>query len=212
LTSEHGYKVIDQITELMMDKFIDGICNGNLKVLVIEGDPSVAVLEKAWSSIYQQYLDNMGDEEQKQSAKLITEINLLESRCNLVRLVVKRLRLQHSAEVIEDLKKVVAVDVVLDPADPDTYKKGLSRILSKCRRWELDIQGKKEELALLQPDSSEEKIDAIHFDKIIIRLSRHMKFKVNKFKTAVSEFCMMFSDMCTTERLMAAEMERLKNK
>lgn len=205
-------KLYLSITELTLDKFITCICDGNLSVLVKgdwyglqEGD-----IIDAWESLYAQYIDCIKDKEQQYITRLLKEINLLQTKLDLIQLIVTRLSIEHNQEILDELKKIIAVtgNFIID--DANSYLKDLERVVLNSKRLVVELENKKSEFEKLMPSSPAQKVDKQHFETVIIRVSKHMKFRVNKYEIMVSEFVAMIVDMRDTAEAMNRELNTLK--
>jgi hypothetical protein len=192
-------KVYDSIYVLTLDKFIDCICESKFEVLLRPGKKATTnQLEEAWLKIYEQYADNVQDSEQKYIARLSREINLLGTKLNLVNLIVGRLELEHNPDILAELKRILNVPGEFNPENMDQYRKDLQLTISLSKQLYMKMKEKEAELQRLMPTSQVGKIDRAHFDSLLIQLSKHFKFLVNRNQVFVSEFIAMMVDMRNT--------------
>lgn len=204
ILSEMLYLSID---ELPLQNFINCVCDEDLSSLVKSGNPPKEILTAVWNEIYEQYVIAIKDKEQAYIIRLNKEINALEFDLKLFNLCVRRLEIEHSDEVLEALKKVVPVSEKFNPNDLEQYKKDLNLAITRSKRLVIEIENKKGELSKITPKKGE-RMSKIEFDKVIIRVSKYMQYKIDKKTTTVSEFVQMVDDM----RQEADMIEKLKTK
>ena len=197
VATEASPNVYESIYVLTLDKFIDCLCDAKLKVLELPGKKaSPQELSTAWQKIYEQYAECVQDSEQKYMTRLTKEINLLGTKLNLVNLILDRLSTKHSPEVLSELKKILNVPGKFDPNDGAQYKKDLGLAVSLSKQLFVKMKEKEAELQRLMPTAQEAgRINRSHFDSLLIQLSKHLKFQVNRRQVFVSEFIAMMADM-----------------
>lgn len=185
------YRSIDT---LPLDRFITCVCDQDLSVLVISGTPTPNELLSAWNDIYDEYVAAVNDKEQQHILRLTKEINCLEFDFKLIGLCVTRLEIEHSDEVLGILKKLIPTNLKFNPADLEQYKKDLSLVISKSKRMIIEIENKRGELGKLAPEKGS-RVTRSEFDKVIVRASKFMAYKVDKKTTTVSEFVRIVDEM-----------------
>jgi len=198
------------ISDLPLDRFVTCVCDGDLSALIITGAPTEIELQAAWETIYEQYIDALKDKDQMYILKLTKQINALEFDIKLIQLCIKRLSVEHSPEVLSQLKKVISVPGKFNPEDAEQYAKDLSVAITRSKSLILDIENKKGELSRITPKNASEKMDRGSFDGLIVKISKYMHFRVDKKQTTVSEFVQMVVDMRETAESM--EMESITKK
>ena len=55
-------KLYENCNQLMLDRFIQIIVEGDLRLLIIEGDPSNEILKETWEYIYAEYTSLINDD------------------------------------------------------------------------------------------------------------------------------------------------------
>lgn len=194
LTGISSLKLYRSIDTLPLERFITCICDKDLTALVISGNATGEELVSAWNDIYDQYVIAVNDKEQQYILRLTKEINCLEFDYKLIGLCVTRLEIEHSEEVLGILKKLVPTNLKFNPADIEQYKKDLSLIISKSKRMIVEIENKRGELGRLAPEKGE-RVNRSEFDKMIVRASKYMQYKIDKKATTVSEFVQIIDEM-----------------
>lgn len=188
--------VYDSIYVLTLDRFIDCLCDNRLEALLI-GDKQVSTdqLETAWQKIYEQYADSVQDTEQKHISKLSREINTLGTKLNSVNLIVERLSVNYDPDILAELKRILNVPGSFDPNNREQYRRDLQLTISLSKQLFVRMKEKEAELHRLMPTRQAGKTDRGHFDTLLIQLSKHFKFQINRKQIVVSEFIAMMADM-----------------
>lgn len=194
LTGISSLKLYRSIDNLPLERFITCICDKDLSALVISGNATKEELVSAWNDIYDQYVIAVNDKEQQYILRLTKEINCLEFDHKLIGLCVTRLEIEHSDDVLQILKKLVPTNLKFNPADIEQYKKDLSLIISKSKRMIIEIENKRGELGRLAPEKGQG-VNRSEFDKMIVRASKYMQYKIDKKVTTVSEFVQIIDEM-----------------
>lgn len=193
-----SWKLYLRITNLPLDKFITCLCDDDLSPLIIDGHPSEEALQEAWEAIHEEYLEKMQDDEYSDIAELTKEINLLETKFNLIQTIVKLLEFMPFPFVINnigpELDKTLGFPVPLDPEDEVSYAHTLEGALGHGKRYWSEAQSLRMQLPPAD-DAAPKKVTREHFDQVIVSLSRFNKYKIVKHETTVSEYAAMVQDM-----------------
>lgn len=188
-------KLINSITDLMLDKFVICLCEKDLSPLIIEGNPSKKQLQDAWQKVYDEYCDALKTKQQKGMKNLVTEVTILQQRVFAIHACVFRLSIQHSDEIVLELKKWINVREKLKPDNKEQYEKDLQSILTRCQsKYEIELKQRAKELEESVPKENQ-KVDKWYFEKMIVQLQKHMGISINKFKTTVASFVFMMADL-----------------
>jgi hypothetical protein len=180
----------------MLDKFIVCLCEKDLSPLIIEGNPSKTELQDAWQKIYDEYADALKTKEQRGMKNLVTEVTILQQRVFAIHACVFRLSIQHSEEIVTELKKWINVREKLKPDNKEQYEKDLQSILTRCQsKYEIELKQRLKELDESLPKGETEKVDKWYFERMCVQLSKHMGISINKFKTTVASFVFMLADL-----------------
>jgi hypothetical protein len=191
--------VYGNIHVLTLDRFIDCLCDDRLEALLIPGKKAtVEQLKQAWQRVYEQYSDNVQDSEQKYMGRLSREINLLGTKLNLVNLIVERLELDHDPDILAELRRILNAPGQFNPENREQYKRDIQLTISLSKQLFMRMKEKEAELKRLMPTKQAGKIDRAHFDTLLIQLSKHFKFQINKNQVFVGEFIAMMMDMRNT--------------
>jgi exonuclease VII large subunit len=190
-TLNDKHKIVDSITELMLDKFIICLCDGDLSVL---GEGTEEELKAAWQKIYDEYSDALTTKEQRGTRRESIDVMILQQRVFAIEACVFRLSIQHSEEIVTELRKWITVKEKFDTSNPEQYQRDLQAIINRCKsRYEIDLRQRLTELEQRLPQT-EQKIDKWYFEKMIVQLQKTFG-QINKFKTTVANFVFMMADL-----------------
>lgn len=191
--------------DLPMSEFIRCMCDSDYTALVIEGSAEADHLAEAWQKIHQEYIALLGNSQDNYLLTLMMEVNRLYFRHLSITEAVKLLRAHRFDELVMMLKKE-GFNYPFNPNDPEEYRKDLNKVTNRAKSLLVELEQKKKQLELLQQNQSTGKIDREYFDKILITLSQHMGFKLEKDKTTVTEYIYTLKDYIShCERLKAKD-------
>jgi hypothetical protein len=181
------------------------MCDSDYTALVIEGSAEADHLAEAWQKIHQEYIALLGNSQDNYLLTLMMEVNRLYFRHLSITEAVKLLRAHRFDELVMMLKKE-GFNYPFNPNDPEEYRKDLNKVTNRAKSLLVELEQKKKQLELLQQNQSTGKIDREYFDKILITLSQHMGFKLEKDKTTVTEYIYTLKDYIShCERLKAKD-------
>lgn len=186
---------------------------GNMKVLIIDGEPSEAELLEAFEAIHEEYISLAGVQ-QSGDYILIKQIKYLRTRLESIGNFIKihRICLAQTGEpfhpAIKDLKKL-GHKLSWDPKNPDILKflKALEAIQRKERRTEAELLNKYRALEVMrQKEKAQEVTDKQSRTSFISLLNNLGKsgYQIDRDKTTMEDLAIMVKDYMT-------ELEMLKN-
>lgn len=191
--------------DLPIVRFIRCLCEGDYSALVIEGEADPGTLVEAWQNIHQEYITLMGNSQDNYLFTLMLEVNRLYFRHLSITEAVKLLGAHRFDELVMMLKKE-GFNYPFNPNDTEGYRKDLNKVVNRAKSLLVELEQKKKQLELLQQSQSTGKLDREYFDKILITLSQHMGFKLEKDKTTVTEYIYTLKDYIShCERLKAKD-------
>ncbi len=175
----------------------------NLYALIINGHPSIEELRSTWASILADYTDRLGTEEYKLYASCYKEITLLELTISQIEIlagggkdkngqpVPGLLSKCYSAELCEELNKLLRTQIVFNPEDQPSYQEALM----KCQRrtWSirvrLDLKRTQfEAIKKKQEGGAGQATGRDYFISVLIKLSDHARYPIQDSVT-VFEYC-----------------------
>jgi hypothetical protein len=192
--------IVDSITDLMLSDFIVCLTKQNYSCLAKGNiEATEEQLSSAWDNIYNQYIDETDDSEQKAYVNLSKEAAVLEIKIQIIQACIEVLRLEHRAEIVEELRQWMPVFEKFDPADREQYLKDIQAVEMRSAEFGVDLRHIQHELAEVTPEDSEP-VSAMSFEKVLTQLEMHRKYKIDKFTTTVASFAFMLKDYRTSLR------------
>lgn len=187
------------IHDFPLDKFIACICDNNFSLLIKPNQKATEKeMQEAWNNIYSEYAYEVQDKEQKYISGIVKSCHVLSLKIALINLIVNRLSTKFDSEILNVLKMVVPfISGTFDENNQAQYTKDLQMAITVSKKFVIELEDKQKQLDALIPKNSKS-IDRSHFDKIIVRISQHFKFQIDRAKTTVGEFTAMIMDMRET--------------
>ena len=185
---------LHDIYSLTLDKFINCYCDRELSLLIISGEPSLKELELAWNDILEEYNSSLVDTTGIEANYIQRLITWLQLKCNAIDLIISRLSIQFDVNIWNELNEYTEQDLrTIDLTNPEAIRQGLEYALSTKRIYEADIDQHKTEMQeLFAPRKGQtEIINKKSFSKIILALSEHNGYQVDRSKTTVNDFIEM---------------------
>lgn len=186
-----------------MDLLMRAICEGDLRALIIAGEPTAEDLFDAWSDLFNDFLDGLGDNQHKYRQSLESDIGILDSNLQVCELCLGHIQpgiviLSRLPQFIAHLRDLGFTDHKFDTDDLYSYKKDLEDIFYRSREWKIDLQLKIIELNELMDSLSKEpekKADRKFFLNILSHIATYKKVAViHTSEISGEEFCSMFSE------------------
>ena len=193
--------------ELTLDRFIRCLCDDDLSYLVMEGDFPRETLQSAWAVIYEQFLDGMKDKEGIRRLRLMGKINHLNFIYELVHLCVRFLEQAYDREILDILRRHIALVGAFNPEDMEGYFKDLQNLLTRAQSIKAQILDKTAEYAALGGKPGQ-KVTAEQFGRLIASVSIFAKFHIDKKSVTIAEFINYYMNMRET----SDAIEEQKNK
>lgn len=191
-------KYYDSIVDLPFGLFKQCSVKNNYYALVIEGQPKIEELERAWINIALEYKDRMMGEEGKMHHNLLLESGLLESKLIKINICLQRLGIEvdhpeinPKRKYIDDLNQFVESNFVFDHLKPEEFKAELKRAKNRSKGVLMNLQIKQSNLkALNEKGNNQTKPTFEYWDSILNELSLFAKYEIGDSIT-VSRFCDM---------------------
>lgn len=182
-TSKTGL-VYKSISDLPLHNFIEITITGDLKWLIIEGEPQD--LDEHWANIYSEYDDVVGAGGESKGLSLAKQITMLTNKLTVIKNLIQYLRVKRSERLIELLT-----------ADYG-FKFKYTDLQKDLNRTETLL--KTDELKLIKLTADYEKLSESKgmtredFTDILVSLSKHLGYMPNKHKITVAEYVSMIKD------------------
>lgn len=145
-------------------------------------------------TIYNQFFEAIKDKQQRYISKLIRDINLMQTKHNVVKTAVVYFRIAAKIGMTEfdaDIIAILKQHINIRPGD------NADIILARAGKFLTDLELKKHELNRLSPPAGDEgaKVDRSFFTHLLIQVGKHMKYYIDKASVTVAEFADMINDM-----------------
>lgn len=169
------------------------------RCLVLEGNPPDLAILEAWRDIYEGYMDGMKDDKRQLVMKVANQVNILVTKIQLASLIITRLSYEYSPECITELRKLVAVPKGLTWDTPQARLRSIERLKSIQVNLERQLADKEIEYRRIAPVEQKAKDgkrpDRSLFTDLIVAVSKHMQFRIDRYTMPLSDFVGMVVDM-----------------
>lgn len=179
------------IHKLMFDRFEDAFVDGDLKALIICGEPTEQELQEAWLSIREQYADALADTQQKRFISIFKDLQKLKIKQMQALTLISVLETCYVEKFTHLLNKLFHKKLKFDINNLDSYHADLKRMHSHAKGISLHIQLKEIELAAFDEKNSSgaHKPTRDYFAGILINLSDHAGYAIRKNELSTYDFC-----------------------
>lgn len=191
------------IKTLMLEDFIEAICNDKLNVLIIAGEPSQEQLQAAFAEIKTDYTSIIGTIEENSLFDLSREIGMLQSEIFYIEgtcgngseehPVIGLLRIKHIPEMIDELRRM-GFDGVFNPNDRERYDNELDRILSLSKTKIFDLECLVSQYNNIEKTSTAKKQTRDEFIKTVHYVAKFQGHLIDRKATSTEDFAFMFSN------------------
>lgn len=181
------YRLNDSTDTLILDRFIRCLCDSDFRALVIEGEPPVAEIEKAWFGIYSKYIDLCQTTDLKYSLRLQNDVIVLSAKLERIKLAITYLQVQFDEEMIQALRDY-GFNRPYNWDDQAAFIADLKWVAQRSMKLRLKADLKEAELKAYQDSQKGEAPDRIYFTKILMRLSDHAGYGLKSTEITVTEF------------------------
>ena len=200
----------NHLDELPLITFLRCICYREYHLLG-KGD-----VKEHWEKLYLQYLDLMGDRNLLYSARLQYDIAILNYNISRVDGIVKAISalsvlrergLEFETKEITSSLGVNFLDLKIDENidDVSVVTQKLNMVITRSKRLLVEREMKIKELDALNKRGNDRRSDdelMKSFSKLIVAVSKHMKFHINKNEISTLDFMNMVSDMRDTYKML----------
>lgn len=181
------YQLHDSTDSLMLDKFIRCLCDSDFRALIIEGEPPIAEIEKAWFGVYSKYIDLCQTTDLKYSLRLQNDVIVLGAKMERIRLALTYLQVQFDDEMIQALRDY-GYNRPYNWDDQPSFLADLKWVAERSKKLRLKADLKEAELKAYQDSQKGEAPDRVYFTKILMRLSDHAGYGLKATEITVTEF------------------------
>lgn len=192
-----SYRLVKSSHEATLEQFIRCIVDGDYRCLVLEGSPPDMAVFEAWRDVYEGYMDGMKDDKRQRVMKVASQVNILAAKIQLADLIITRLEYEYDPKCLEELRKLVAVPKGLYWDTPVNRLRSIERLKSMRLNLERQLADREIEYRRITPVQKDGKnrADRSMFTDLIVAVSKHMQFRVDRHTIPLSEFVGMVVDM-----------------
>lgn len=177
-----------------MDKFLDAYIDGNLKSLIISGNPTEQEINEAWAGIYEEYVDLMGDKNQKFYLEVSKETMILKAKIALIESSIFLLSKIYIKQVADRVVKILGGKFNFDFFNKEAYEKDIQGLKIRSKSLSIEYKLKQSQLETLEAEQKGEKPTRDLFIVIFINLRGYYKYHVPN-TISVLEFCKMLKEL-----------------
>ncbi len=183
-------KLYQHINELPLSRFIECLVDNNLKALIISGVPHEDALNEAWANIYEQYVEAIGDNENKMYLLLYKEITKTAIDISLIDKLIEVLQTYRVKNFEDMLNGALKTNFKFDASKPEEYEKLLKRCQNRSKSININHNLKKLQLEAMQKkaEGKSQKPTKEHFSSVLNVLSKHNAYRVNAADITVYEY------------------------
>lgn len=184
------YKLFNSLVELPLRKFIDCAVDGNLKVLVIEGEAPEEILSLAWSDLQRDYTELLGGADAQLSLNLYKRIHKLSANLVQVHALLQVLQDYYVKEFATQLNSLLNTTFLFDVTNEEEYNRNLQSCITRSKKLELDLEIKKNNWEEIQKgsESQGEKVTREYFVEVLVALTNHSKVPITD-AISTYEYC-----------------------
>lgn len=197
------YRLYRTCHELPLPNFEQCLCDEDLSALIIEGNPPVFEIQKAWIGIYHEFIDLSDSVDIREAKKLQKAILVLRTRLMRINATVRQLatwaKMDSTLQAESEIKEIFVALVQelrdlnfrykFDPSNPIQYVKDLQMVLTRSSTWSMELKMKEAEHEAYMAKQSGGKVERIYFTQALIRMAGFFKFHINKQDLNVAEYC-----------------------
>lgn len=195
-TSTKPSRIIRSIHDATLDHFIRCVVDQDYRCLIVAGEFTEREVMEAWRDVWEGYLDAMKDTKRQHLMKLASQVNVLTTKLNLANLCIMRLELEFNQEVLDELRKLYQLPKNLMWSTPQQKAKSIERLRTLRANIMRQLADRQYEYDQVAPVSKEGgKADRGMFADLIVAVSKHMQFRVDRMTIPLSEFVAMVVDM-----------------
>jgi len=187
-----SYKIIDNCSDLKLNIFVKILTDGEITKLIIEGEPPIEELEKAWNKIYSEYCNLTKSSNYTYVFKTNKEIGELKSKVLAVQLALQSLIYAETNEAIEVLKKCGF------RFEPNNKEKCIKSIHSRIKTDEVRLELKVKELEdyMKKHKTESPKVKESDYTISLINISKYrgMNGILRASEITVQEYAIMLNE------------------
>lgn len=182
-----SYSMYRDLKSLMLDKFIDVLCNDNLEALIIEGNPPQHELKQVWETMHYKYIEIVGGDDVADRLKLVRDITILSCKVERIEALLEVLSVAPSEGLFEQLYNLDYNIPTLPYNEPNI------KVLGKLITAQMKLDVVKVKTLIQQMEEGQkkgegEKMTEESFYKLIIDVSEMFKITIKESETSALAF------------------------
>ena len=183
-----SYKLLVDLKELTLDRFIDAYCNNNLQAIVSHGTPPQEVLQSAWEEVQTKYVEIVGGDDYRDKVTLVNQINALCWKLERLEALIEVLGVCPSEGLYEQL---YTFDYSLPelPYNEPNLDKLCRLVTAQMKRDVVQVQILTERIKKETPQEQKKTTEA-DFYNMLVEISDAFKVVLNEKQTSVMAFAM----------------------
>ncbi len=174
--------------ETPMQVLIDCICKGDMKRLIIEGEPSFELLEETWDNLYIEFCDITGN---NKGLRMARDIKYLESKLYNCLNCLNDLKTKYSPDCIKILHDY-GYKQKFNPDDSESYVNDIKAIEMQLDAVVTTINLAKKYYNMEVPVKPK-KLTERDFYETLTAINNHNKNQVNMEDLTAYEFALLYS-------------------
>lgn len=188
-----SWSIYQNISEILLIDWISFSIDGNLKVLIKDGNPPEQVLYEKAYDLKIQYADAIGDAEYIHYCGLVKEIHRIDLTLLQINKLVEVLKGVYVKQFADQLNRLLSTSFVFDIKNTEQYDKNLSRALNRSKGFKITRDLKKIALGKIEEKykGNEGKGSREYYMGILISLRQEQGYHISAEDITVWEFCEM---------------------
>lgn len=172
--------------------YLEIVLSGDLRLLVISGEPSTEDLKEAWNAILNEYSSYIKTDKSDSIFNCWKKLEYTKWKMHMVNMCIEGLKIKYSATIAEELMKL-GYDYIDGTEDNETYFKKLYDIQTEAKNLIVYYNQYLAEYTKLCPEGAVENStiqrDRMSYEKELRILSKFMGYGIRKDEISVVEFC-----------------------
>lgn len=180
--------------KLPIENFITCVVDGNLSALVISGLPPEEKIREAWSFIYEEYIDLIGDNEYLLYLRTVKDFTLIQSKYSIIINSINCLEKVFNERLAKKVLIELGGNFKFNYHNPEEYQKDIEGLRNRTKTLKIQLDIKRIELEQAESIRPKDKADRNYYTQLFIHLSTFYKFHITSDIT-VAEFCLRLKNV-----------------
>lgn len=181
------WKLYHSCKKCPLDVFLDCLYDNEIESLIIEGDPPIDEIEKAWNKLHYEYSGLMMSDKQSQELELVQDVNTINGKLVLIDGIIQHLLICFDQDLVDILNSFfLKCDLNENDDLFSTYKK-LKGVSIRAKKIIAQLQIKENELKKIQ-DASKGHTGREYYGKALLILSKENGYAIRERDITVFQF------------------------